>query len=356
MKIYSKTLIYLAIATSMMACTSKENETAQNATVEELPMVDVLQVSAQDVAQVNEYTATVEADNINNITPASPNRIKSILVDVGSQVHRGQTLVVLDQSNTDQLKVRLDLAKVEYERAKNLLEIGAGTQQAVDQAKSNLNGLESQYKNLMENTVLTSPISGVVTARNFDPGDMCGSAPILVIGQLSPYVNVMINVTENDYSKIKNGMEVGVTFDGFPGETFTGRVKRIHPTVNPSTRTFTAEISINNPQQRIKPGMFARVTINYGSANHVVVPDRAVVKQTGSGNKYVYVYNDGAVSFNKVELGQRLDNAYEVISGVENGAYVVVSGQSQLIDGSKVKLLKPINQSNATEADTTSTK
>lgn len=356
MKIYSKSLIYLAIATSMVACSSKEEQTAQTAEVEELPMVDVLQVSAQDVAQVNEYTATVEADNINNITPASPNRIKSILVDVGSQVRRGQTLVILDQANTDQLKVRLDLAQVEYDRAKNLLEIGAGTQQAVDQAKSNLDGLTSQYNNLMENTVLTSPINGVVTARNFDPGDMCGSAPILVIGQLSPYVNVMINVTENDYDKIKNGMEVGVTFDGFPGETFTGKVKRIHPTVNPSTRTFTTEISINNPQQRIKPGMFARVVINFGTANHVVVPDRAIVKQTGSGNKYVYVYNNGTVSFNKVELGQRLDNAYEVISGVENGAYVVISGQSNLIDGSKVQLLNHDTQINTANVDSTSTK
>lgn len=356
MKIYSKSLVYLAIAATMVACSSKENkETAQEAAVEELPMVDVKQVTSQAVNQIKEYTATVEADNINNITPASPNRIKSILVDVGSQVRRGQTLVILDQANTDQLKVRLDLAQVEYDRAKNLLEIGAGTQQAVDQAKSNLDGLTSQYKNLMENTVLTSPISGVVTARNFDPGDMCGSAPILVIGQLSPYVNVMINVTETDYDKIKNGMEVGVTFDGFPGETFTGKVKRIHPTVNPSTRTFTAEISINNPQQRIKPGMFARVVINLGTANHVVVPDRAVVKQTGSGNKYVYVYNDGVVSYNKVELGQRLDDSYEIISGVNDKDLVVISGQAQLINGSKVQLLKRNAEGNAV-VDSTATK
>lgn len=356
MKIYSKSLIYLAIAATMVACSSKENEeSAQTAAIEELPMVDVKQVTSQAVDQIKEYTATVEADNINNITPASPNRIKSILVDVGSQVHRGQTLVILDQANTDQLKVRLDLAQVEYDRAKNLLEIGAGTQQAVDQAKSNLDGLTSQYKNLMENTVLTSPINGVVTARNFDPGDMCGSAPILVIGQLSPYVNVMINVTETDYNKIKNGMEVGVTFDGFPGETFTGKVKRIHPTVNPSTRTFTAEISINNPQQRIKPGMFARVVINLGTANHVVVPDRAVVKQTGSGNKYVYVYNDGVVSYNKVELGQRLGDAYEIISGVNDKDLVVISGQAQLINGSKVQLLQRNAEGNAV-VDTTATK
>lgn len=355
MKIYSKSLVYLAVALSMAACSSKE-ETAQIAEVEEHPLVDVLQVSAQDVDQVNEYTATVEADNINNISPSAPNRIKNILVDVGSQVRRGQTLVILDESNTDQLKVRLDHAQLEYDRAKNLLEIGSGTQQAVDQRLTELEALKSQYKNMMENTVLTSPISGVVTARNYDPGDMTGVNPILTIGQLSPYVNVMINVTEGDYSKIKNGMEVGVKFDVYPNETFTGKVKRIYPTIDPSTRTFTVEIGINNPQQRIKPGMFARVAINLGTVNHVVVPDRAVVKQSGSGNKYVYVYNDGTVSYNKVELGQRLNDAYEVISGVENGAFVVISGQNQLTNGAKVELIKRDASGNATVADSTITK
>ena len=355
MKLYNKSLVFIALAASMAACSSKE-EAKVETSEEVLPVVDVMQVTTQNVAQINEYTATVEADNINNISPATPNRIKKILVDVGSQVRRGQTLVILDEANSDQLKVRLDYAKLEYERAKNLLEIGSGTQQAVDQCKSNLDGLESQYKNLMENTILTSPINGVVTARNFDAGDMCGGTPILTVGQLSPYVNVMINVTEGDYSKIANGMEVEVAFDGFPGETFTGKVKRIHPTVNPATRTFTTEISINNPGQKIKPGMFARVSINLGTANHVVVPDRAVVKQTGSGNKYVYVYKDGVVSFNKVELGQRLDNAYEIISGINNNDLVVISGQSQLINGSKVELLKRDASENAVATDSVASK
>lgn len=338
MKQHTKFAIIAAISSTFIACSSKE-ENKTNTTVEELPIVEITQVYSQEVSQINEYTATVEADNINNIAPASANRIKSILVDVGSQVHRGQTLVVLDQANTDQLKVRLDLAQLEYNRAAELLTIGSGTQQAVDQRKTELDALRSQYNNLMENTVLTSPINGVVMARNYDPGDMTGSTPILTIGQLSPYVKLMINVTEGDYSKIKNGMNVNIKFDVFPEEIFTGKIKQVYPTIDTKTRTFAVEISIANPKQRIKPGMFARVEINLGTANHVVVPDRAVVKQSGSGNKYIYVYNDGVVSFNKVELGQRIDNTYEVISGVNNGDQVVIKGQIQLADGVKVKLL-----------------
>ena len=357
MKIYHKLPIYIAIAASMIACSSKEEETAQvqQPVEEEKPLVDVKKVSMQEVPLIKEYTATIEVDNLNNISPSTPNRIKQILVDVGSQVKRGQTLVILDKANTDQLKVRLDLAQIEYDRAMNLLNIGSGTQQMVDQRKTELEALKSQYKNMMENTVLTSPISGVVTARNFDPGDMCGGTPILTVGQISPSVIAKINVTENDYSKIKNGMHVDVKFDAFENESFTGRIRRIHPTIDANTRTFAVEVGITNNNQRIKPGMFARVEINYGSQMHVVVPDRAVVKQPGSGNKYVYVYSDGKVSYNKVELGQRIDDAYEIISGVNDGDLVVIAGQNQLANGVKVELIKrDANNAAATNnADTT---
>lgn len=99
--------------------------------------------------------------------------------------------------------------------------------------------------------------------------------------------------------------------------------------------------------------MFARVLINLGSSNHVVVPDRAVVKQPGSGNKYVYVYDKGIVSYNKVELGQRIDDTYEIISGVSDGDFVVITGQSNLSDGAKVELLNR-NKTNTAKPDTTS--
>ena len=148
------------------------------------------------------YTATVEADNSNNIAPSSPNRIKTINVEVGDRVSRGQVLVTLDRANIDQLKVNLDDAQREYNRAKKLLEIGAGTQQAVDQLLTKLEATRTQYKNLLENTVLTSPISGVVTARNYDPGDMTGNLPVLTVGQITPIVKVMIHPAEADLSII----------------------------------------------------------------------------------------------------------------------------------------------------------
>lgn len=331
-KLMKKIYYIAAAALTLTACGKNESDTPA-LVEEELPLVVIDVVHSSDVPQTKSYTANVEAENVNNISPATPNRIKTISVNAGDHVTKGQTLVTLDRANIDQLRINLDQIEREYNRAVQLLEIGGGTQQAVDQLKAQLDAARSQYSNLLENTVLTSPITGVVTARNYDPGDMTGALPVLTIGQLSPVVKVLIGVNENDMSLVAKGMPVSVTLDAFPGETFEGTVNRIYPTVDTNTRTFMTEVRIANPSERIKPGMFARVDFNLGSKQNVVVPDRAVVKQSGSGNKYVYVYSDGRVAYKKVELGQRLGDSYELISGINDGDTVVIAGQSRLADG-----------------------
>lgn len=340
--ILAATLIATLSVTTSCSGGDKESAGAETTVVnEELPAVEIQKVSEESVPQIAEYTATVEAYKTNNISTSTPNRIKQILVDVGSRVSKGQKVVILDDVNIEQLRVRLENAEREYNRALKLLEIGGGTQQSVDQLKTELDASRRQYSNMIENTVLVSPISGVVTARNYDPGDMTGSLPILTIEQVQP-VKVIVNVSESDYPKIKKGMHVDIRLDTYGDEVFDGVVDLIHPTVDPLTRTFTVEILIANRDNRVLPGMFARVIIKYGEANHVVVPDRAVVKQTGSGNRYVYVYNPSTstVSYNRVELGQRINEKYELISGVAPDSWVVITGQTRLADGAKVEVLK----------------
>ena len=86
--------------------------------------------------------------------------------------------------------------------------------------------------------------------------------------------------------------------------------------------------------------MFARATLNFGTQDNVVVPDLAIVKQAGAGDRYVFVYKDGKVSYNKVELGRRMGAEYELKSGVPNNSQVVVAGQARLIDGTEVDVEK----------------
>lgn len=327
----------LMVAT-LSSCGGKSDKDAVAEDVDERPNVEILKVHEQEVGQIVSYTATVEAYKTNNITTSTPNRIKSILVDVGSKVAKGQRLVVLDDVNIDQLKVRLDNTERDYNRALELYNIGGGTKQAVDQMKTELDAARRQYDNQLENTFLVSPIAGVVTARNYDPGDMTAQLPILTVEQLQP-VKILINVSESEFTKVHKGVKVDVYLDVYGDERFEGVVELIHPTIDPATRTFTVEVNIANRDERIRPGMFARVVMNFGTENRVVVPDRAIVKQTGSGEKFVYVYKDGKVSFNNVKVGQRLDDTYELLSGVENGSEVVISGQSRLANGMEVNVI-----------------
>jgi RND family efflux transporter MFP subunit len=184
---------------------------------------------------------------------------------------------------------------------------------------------------------LVSPISGVVTARNYDNGDMCGGLPIFVVQQINP-VKVKINVSESLYSYIKKGMVVDIELDALPEKKFQGKVSRITPLINSATRTFEVEVAVANGQELIKPGMYARVEMNYGTRKNIVVPDVAVVKQLGSGDRYIYVYQqDGTVKFQKVELGRRMGGEYEILSGIADGDEVVTSGQVALKNGIAVE-------------------
>ena len=114
-------------------------------------------------------------------------------------------------------------------------------------------------------------------------------------------------------------------------------MNRIYPTVDPATRTFTVEVKVDNNYKTLRPGMFVRATINFGVNNNVVIPDVAVVKQQGSGERFVYVLNeDNTVTYQKVVLGRRMGAEYEVLEGISNGAKVVTGGQIRLKDGIKV--------------------
>ena len=343
----------LVLALALGSC-GKDKAADESEEKEDIPVVKTMKVGEQDVDQLNVYTASVEPEVINNISAQMANRIKAIYVDEGVKVGKGQKLVMLDDVNTTQYELAVDNAKAalrnaqtNYDRAVELLKIGGGTQQSVDQmevtlinAKNAVAQAERTLANARENTVLTSPISGVVTARNYDPGDMTGALPILTVAQINP-VKVVINVNESQLSTIHKGMPVDLTFNTYGDEVFKGTVSLVMPTVDTASRTVGVEINLPNGDGRVLPGMFGRATISHGQASHVVVPDRAVVKQQGSGDHYVYVLKgDGTVSYNKVELGQRIGTSYELISGVPAGSEVIVEGQNALTDGRKVQVIK----------------
>jgi len=217
--------------------------------------------------------------------------------------------------------------------------VGGISRQQLDQARTQLDVAESALKNLEENTTLISPINGVVTARNYDPGDVAMQLPILTIENINP-VKVVVNVSESYYSSVVKDMPVEVTVDAIKGEVFQGKVSLIHPTLDPVAHTFTVEISVPNSQLRLRPGMFARVKMNFGTYDRPLISDKAVLKQVGSNERYVFMEKDGKAIYTVVELGVRINDKYEIISGLKEGDRVIVEGNSGLIDGTQVEVVQ----------------
>lgn len=326
----------LIAASVLSACTGGNKETVEKK--DEKPKVKLAVVTERPVDQTQEYTATVEAEATNNIAPSSPVRIEKIFAEVGDRVSKGQKLVQMDAANLTQLKLQLDNQQTEFNRIDELYKIGGASKSEWEASKMTLEMRETSYKNLLENTTLLSPINGIVTVRNYDSGDMYGGgSPVLTVEQIMP-VKLMINVSETYFTQIKKGQSVKIKVDVYGDEEFEGTVNLVYPTINPVNRTFPVEIRVLNRDMRIRPGMFARVTVSFGILNRVVVPDMSVEKQAGSGERYVFVYENGKVYRKVVELGRRMNEEYELISGIENNSQVVVAGQTRLANGVEVEV------------------
>lgn len=304
------------------------------------PNVEVAVAPVRDVPQENTYASTVQAWAVNNIMPQQGGRIRTINAEVGDYVQKGQLLAQMDRTQLDQLALQVQNDDLEYERLKSLYEQGGVSQSDFQTAELGYKMRKSNYANVKENTILRSPITGFVSARNFDKGDMFSmTAPLFVVQQVVP-VKLLVGVSESEYTQVKKGQKVSLTVDALPGREFTGKVERLYPTIDAATHTFKVEVSVQNADKVLRPGMYARVTVNFGTRRSVVVPDTALVKQEGTGTRFIYVLQaDTTVRYLPVQTGRRMGAEVEITEGLSGDETIVVKGQAGLKDGVKVNVL-----------------
>ncbi|MBR5851340.1 MAG: efflux RND transporter periplasmic adaptor subunit [Bacteroidaceae bacterium] len=335
-----KNLKFIAMAATVLLCAcAKTEETATTVTVVENPKVKIAGVTTEAVPQLEEYATTVEAKVKNSIIPNSPLRIEKIFVEVGDNVKKGDKLVQLDAKDLDKLQLQYEYQLVDFKRVEELYKVGGISKAEYENAKTQLEVTKKTLDSRTENTVLVSPIDGVISARNYDDGDMYGGQVILVVEQISP-VKMKINISESYYAKTNKNLDVTLKFDAYGDEEFKGNIDIIYPTIAAASHTFPVEITVANENMKIRPGMYGKAVVNFGTKEHVVVPDQAVIKQAGSGDYYVYTYENGKVYHNKIELGRRLGNRYEVIEGIVPGSQVVVAGKEGLANGIEVEVIE----------------
>lgn len=339
----SKALILFGTAAVILAggCSSNKSGNDVATTSEsEARKVSVVAASKEDINHESVYSSTVQANVVNNIASQTSGRIRTLNVEVGDFVSAGQVLAELDRVSLDQAAIQLKNNETEYNRVKALLEEGGISQSDFESIELSYKVSKSSYDNILENTILRAPVAGVVTARNYDKGDMYAiSTPIYTVQQITP-VKLLVGVSETDYTKVKAGDAVTLTADALPGKTFDGKVIRIYPVIDSSSHTFNVEVQVKNSDRTLRPGMYARVSINLGKTHNIVVPDTAVLKQQGSGVRTAFVVDaEGKAELRIVTIGSHFDGKYEILSGLEENDRVIVKGNSSLKSGDKVEVI-----------------
>lgn len=327
----------LALILTLSAC-SEEQTTVQE--VEKVEKVQVMKLTATEIEREVVLPSTLEGYDNMKVSTSVSGIIDEILVDVGDKVSKGQLLVKMDPTQYTTTKLQYANLGVEMGRMDALKEAGSISQQIYDQTKTQYNQLKEQLALYEANTFVRADFAGVISARNFEPGELCAGQPILQLTQINK-LKAYINVQENYFPYIKKGMKLTLTSDIYPGKTFPASVEVVYPTIDPSSHTFSVKVLIPNASEVLRPGMYVTTSIPVGKVQGLLVPYQAVLKLIGSNERYVFVNNNGVAKRVKVELGKRYDRDIEIISeDLKEGDELVVVGQGRLVDGVKLEIVK----------------
>lgn len=349
----NRTIISLLLTGGILlaSCTPKEKKTgaagagAADSTAA-IP-VRVIPVTKTAIARTIDYTSTIQAYEEVNLAPSTPGRVDKIYVEVGDRVQKGQKLFLMDRTQYYANKIQLANLEKDLARLDTLLKVGSVREQLYDQTKAQYEVMKTTVEFMEENTLLEAPFTGIITGRYLEEGElysgapgMSGKAAVVTLMQINP-VKIIVSISEQYFPQVKNGMKVRVVADVYPDKSFEGTIFRIHPTINAMSRSFNAEVRINNGSELLRPGMFARSFIDMGQAEAIVVPANSVLMQEGTNERYIFVVENGVAVRKTVILGQRFDDRFELAGGeVREGDNLVTDGQARLKNGQKVEISK----------------
>lgn len=306
-----------------------------------------MELAYRETAVAQNVTSTVVAYEETYLSPALQGRIRDVKVEVNDHVKKGQLLVEMDRTQLEQTRLQYHTLLTDLARMDTLLKYGSMTQQAYDQMKAQVETTELVLQSLEENTMLRAPYEGIITGKYYNDGELFSPAPNTPAGkaalvsmiQVDP-VKLMVNLSEKYLPLVKEGLLASVSNEVYPDETFSGKVFRIHPTVNAATRTFTAEVKVPNGSGKLHPGMFARVSLKLGVKEALIVPAIAVLQQSGTNERYVMLYKNGTATKVTVRILTRYDDQLEIASpDLKGGEQLIYAGHNNLEPGDQVKLV-----------------
>ena len=333
-----KNIIYLLAALTLMACgKSKETATQEEERVEQV-RTTVLQ--PREIEREISVSTNLQGYLTQNVAPSLTGKIEHIYREVGDRVSAGSDLVRMDQTQYKTTKISMANLTIEKNRIEMLLKTGSATQQQYDQITTQFNSTKEQLDFLEANTYVKAPFAGVISAKNYEDGELYGGQPILVLTQIDK-LKALVAVPETYFPKLKEGMKLTLTSEIYPDQVFPATIEVVYPTVDASSHTFQVKIVIPNQKNLLRPGMYVTTTIGLGKAKAIVAPYQSVEKLVGANDRYVFINDNGRAKRVAVELGQRFDQDIEIIAPeLTDGVELVTTGQHKLVDGVKINVVE----------------
>ncbi len=338
MNIYMrKSILYTFAALALMACSSEQATTEQEERVEQV-RTTVLQ--PREIEREISVSTNLQGYLTMNVAPSLTGKIEHIYCEVGDRKAQGADLVRMDQTQYNTTKISFTNLEIEKNRIELLLSTGSATQQQYDQILAQYNSTKEQLEFLKTNTYVKAPFSGVISAKNYEDGELYSGQPILVLTQIDK-LKALVAIPESYFPKFKPGMKLTLTSEIYPDKTFPATIEVVYPTIDASSHTFQVKIVVPNSQQLLRPGMYVTTTIGLGKANAIVAPYQAVEKLVGANDRYVFINDNGYAKRVSVELGQRFDQEIEIIAPeIVPGVEMITTGQHKLVDGVKINVVE----------------
>ena len=330
-------LAAIALLLTVSSCSEEKTTTQEEEKVEK---VQVMTLTAAEIERDVVLPTTLEGYDNMKVSSSVSGIIDEILVKVGDRVSKGQLLVKMDPTQYTTTKLTYANLGVEMSRMEALKAAGSISQQIYDQTKTQYEQVKEQLALYESNTFVRADFAGVISAKNFENGELCAGQPILQLTQINK-LKAFVNVQENYFPYLKKGMKLKITSEIYPDKVFEAIIETVFPTIDPSSHTFSVRIQIPNASETLRPGMYVSTSIPVGKVKGMLVPYQSVLKLIGSNERYVFVNDGGKAKRITVTLGKRFDRDVEIISEeLKEGDQLIVVGQGRLVDGVKLEIVK----------------
>ena len=323
------------------------DEAVQETVVSTIP-VTAETVIMQDFEKTITLGGLTAAENTVNVIAKvnGMEQIKAVNVKVGDKVRAGQVLAVLDSEMSNitlnNAQLQYDNAYTNYENGKQLFELGAVSQNELNQLKMAFENASNQMRQAqmsVDYATVTAPISGTVTMSNANVGSYAtASAPMFEIANVST-LEISTGINEQNVSKIAIGQEVLLRINSVSDQWMSGTITEISKVMNTQTKNYPVTVAMDNKDDALVAGMYAEIEVAVGHADGVlVIPVDAIVYKEAQPVVFI-VQEDGTVKESHVTLGMNDGDYYVVESGIALGDQIVIKGNGDLVNGSAVTVV-----------------